>query len=468
MERLEARWLLSAPGTVPPAIGIAAAQVGSVTAGLVTVDPTLVSSPSDLTTTTQPADSTAPDPVMPVAVAQSPDFDTLVFSNTMSAGTYVQSYSLQIKPGTDSVELEVRSPDAKPGVTAQVAIFDTKGHPLAASPLVDTGPPVAIRWTPTVGPDGEGQDFPVVVKVSLYPPKDTTSTTYAGDLTPAPSGQTDENYTLIVRRHWHERSAEPPPGEPPPHVASPPPPRISQPSPVPSIPPPQILLTAAVTDKPSSRPNTEPDPAPQLALAVVATPVASGPLPSRAVAPLGGVFATGDSAPVPDPRDPSVIDLALIDLPVGEVGEDKPIVDNSLRPVSGPTTWETHGEATSSVVVVRGPGGFPLFGSSLHTETRQRRSNPLPELPTAIIAALPPNPTAEESGPSKRSFETDPLRPRTVRRASILAGLSVALALTLGPSLPDLNDVFVANRTRRFRLARFLGLWGHGRPDRTT
>jgi hypothetical protein len=202
-------------------------------------------------------------------------------------------------------------------------------------------------------------------------------------------------------------------------------------------------------------------------LAVVATPVASGPLPSRAVAPLGGVFATGDSAPVPDPRDPSVIDLALIDLPAGEVGEDKPIVDNSPRPVGGPTTSETGGEATGSVVVVRGPGGFPLFGSSLRTETRHGRSTPLPELPWQIIAAVPPNPTGEVGGRSGSSFETDPLRPRTVRRASILAGLSVALALTFGPSLPDLNDAFLANRTRRFRLARLLGLRGHGRPEPT-
>jgi hypothetical protein len=316
-----------------------------------------------------------------VVVAQAPDFDTLVFSNTMSAGTYVQSYSLDIKPGTDSVELEVRSPDAKPGVSAQVAIYDTQGQPLAASPLIDTGPPVAIRWTPTVGPDGGGQEFPVVVKVSLFPAKDPTFTPYAGSLAPAPSGQTDENYMLIVRRHWHEQPTEPPPVEAPPHVATLPTPRVTPPSSIPPVPLPQPSLTGASANQRSTRLTSGSDPAPQLALAVVATPVASGPLPSRAVAPLGGVFATGDSAPVPDPRDPSVIDLALIDLPAGEVGEDKPIVDNSPRPVGGQTTSETDGMATGSVVVVRGPGGFPLFGSSLRTETRHGRSTPLPELP---------------------------------------------------------------------------------------
>jgi hypothetical protein len=175
-------------------------------------------------------------------------------------------------------------------------------------------------------------------------------------------------------------------------------------------------------------------------------PVALGPLPSRSAAPLGGVLASDESAPEADRRDPSVVDLALLDLPVGrargglDAGTDPGLVLDAG--VAG-----TPGSAREAVTALRGPGGFPLLGSSLLTEP-QPGFGPLPR-PAALTLTRasrvesapgepPASPTAADAPPDPAASS----RARAVRRTSLFAGFTVAFALTLSLTFPDLTDPF--------------------------
>src|SRR5262249_22339802 len=85
--------------------------------------------------------------------------------------------------------------------------------------------------------------------------------------------------------------------------------------------------------------------------------VATGPLPSLAAGPLGGVLAAVDEETVVDPRDPSVVDVALLDLPSEgfETPDSTGTAADSLDPAASVGVY-------GPLVSVRGPGGIPLLG----------------------------------------------------------------------------------------------------------
>jgi hypothetical protein len=141
-----------------------------------------------------------------------------------------------------------------------------------------------------------------------------------------------------------------------------------------------------------------------------------------------------------------VVDLALLDLPVEAAPAAVPAQD-AAEPADGLPPPVTGGPrprlGRGAVVALRGPGGAPLLGSSLLTEPASTRPLVLPgRLLAARDAVGGQGPLAAEAagGASSSSSATDRSRARAVRRTSVLAGLSVAFALTLGLTLPDVTD----------------------------
>jgi hypothetical protein len=187
----------------------------------------------------------------------------------------------------------------------------------------------------------------------------------------------------------------------------------------------------------------------------MALAVATGPLPARAAAPLGGILSDGDDpTPVVD-RGAAGIDLALIELAAG--GRDG-------APAPDPGAREAP-RAGGPIVALRGPGGFPLLGSSLIAGGR--RSRPASPLGPPLVSFVGPN-QATSADPSPGPAAEPPQAPiglRAVRRVSALAGVSVALAFISGVVLPDLTDPCRVDRPVRSRLRSFLSkLDPGGRP----
>jgi hypothetical protein len=178
----------------------------------------------------------------------------------------------------------------------------------------------------------------------------------------------------------------------------------------------------------------------------VAVAVGTGSLPGRAAGPLGGTLSPGDEETVTDRTDPAVVDLALMDLPSEQV-------DRGDLPSAGAARGgaDRRGESTA-LAAVRGPGGFPLFGSALQTEASPERMS-MPLAVAGVIAAAPPVVIvpATPSGPIR---ETRPQKARTVRSVSIVAGLSAGCAMATSLVLPDLTDPLRRGSTLRRRLGR--------------
>jgi hypothetical protein len=163
-------------------------------------------------------------------------------------------------------------------------------------------------------------------------------------------------------------------------------------------------------------------------------PVVTGPLPTRAVAPLGGVLADGD--PVPQAgRHGALVDLALIGVPARDPGAE---------PADGgaPATGGDESRA-GAVVAVRGPGGFPLLASALRGGAHPGRAAAL-AAPLWLAGA---DVQAESLTPDLAEV---PRRPG--RRGSVAAGTCAALVLVFGLVLPDVAQALPFAPLPRFRI----------------
>ena len=191
--------------------------------------------------------------------------------------------------------------------------------------------------------------------------------------------------------------------------------------------------------------------------------VATGPLPSRTAAPLGGVLAKGDPVPLVDSRDAAVIDLALLDLMgARDVDSDDQTVISVTDPSGAGST--TH-EPEDGGLAGRGLGGLPLLGSSMTDFSRSIRKRDLPRIDETEPDVTKPRSGAQSppQGSSLDPLVTEPVsdsgvqpQPMSGRRISALAGLSIMAAFTVGLVLPE----FSGKRLRRFRtwsrIRRFL------------
>ncbi len=205
--------------------------------------------------------------------------------------------------------------------------------------------------------------------------------------------------------------------------------------------------------------------------------VATGPLPSRTAAPLGGVLASGDPVPLVDHRDAALIDLALLDLMGARPSS------NEEEAVS--TYLDAHDSSNRDIEDVglalagRGLGGLPLLGSSMTDMVRSSRKSELPNIDedesTDKDMKSPLQPDTAFVGSSVDRLATDPVTesasrpqpPTHNKRIAALAGASIVAAFTAGLILPE----FAGQRTRGartwFRIRRyFRGSRPAGGPPR--
>ncbi len=176
--------------------------------------------------------------------------------------------------------------------------------------------------------------------------------------------------------------------------------------------------------------------------------VATGPLPERAGAPLGGVLAEGDPVPQVDRHAPALVDLLLIGLPEPEalpvLAEGDP---RAMAQKRAPASSVAKG-----LFPVRGPGGSPLLVSA---QPGERRPNI-----DALLAALPPARAATAqigSAVSVAPTDTPPepvaaTRPRRVFSVAALFGVTAAMTMVFGAVLPDMSRMMTVIDSSRFPL----------------
>jgi len=165
--------------------------------------------------------------------------------------------------------------------------------------------------------------------------------------------------------------------------------------------------------------------------------VATGPLPSRTGLP--GRALSDEPASNERSNGAPVIDLALMDLPRSPQPDtlnfDEPVLDGT----------ESQGSPEGPLVSLRGPGGLPLFGSSIEITGPIARpmvsfaQTPRIQSP-APVAPLPAAST--EIVPTKRTgtaAKVDP--PNSAEQAPRLSGLVIlGVTLTSGLCLPSVTD----------------------------
>jgi hypothetical protein len=176
------------------------------------------------------------------------------------------------------------------------------------------------------------------------------------------------------------------------------------------------------------------------------TAVATGPLPERAGAPLGGVLAEGDPVPQIDRHDPALVDLALIGLP-----EPEPLPGlsdvNLDAMVAGLEPGSEQGE---ELVAIRGPGGFPVLASSLHGERMADADALVAVLPQSVTSSGVASPGSAAAVTPAETVADRQRKP--IRVASMLPGMMVAMAMVFGLVLPDVSRLMTIVEAPRFRL----------------
>ncbi len=183
--------------------------------------------------------------------------------------------------------------------------------------------------------------------------------------------------------------------------------------------------------------------------------IATGPLPTRASAPFGGVLGGDDDpAPVVSREQTAAVDLALTALSPAKNHESGRANTLDAAPL-------VTNEGDGAVVSLRGPGGFPLLGTALIANLPSARVGLADRLPTISFARSTTMP-ADDLTPVTPSEETAPESPttrrtsRTMRRVTALTGISLALALVSSAILPDVHDPSRAEPAPRSRLRNFL------------
>lgn len=176
--------------------------------------------------------------------------------------------------------------------------------------------------------------------------------------------------------------------------------------------------------------------------------VATGPLPARSAAPLGGILADGDPVPPVDPHGLALADFALDELVPEAEGEG-----------AAPPNED------GAVVAIRGPGGFPLLATALIADTMTSSSaegDPTSQSDVAAVASGCVSPANQPtSDPSKST------RSRTTTRSRVFPALTFALAMGIGLMLPDFVAAFQTPSPKRPRLRLgMLRRMSGGRPSR--
>lgn len=188
--------------------------------------------------------------------------------------------------------------------------------------------------------------------------------------------------------------------------------------------------------------------------------VATGSLPSRSAAPLGGILGSStEQTPSVIAVDTLVVDLALVDLPLDPKVMD---VEAAARVALGKARAEDADLAPAAeavgqvgVVALRGSGGVPLLGTSLVAQERRESNQDVGDLPA--FAAAPPVVVPVALSDSEQYTGTENVTRRFgIKRVSVTAGLSIALAFVSSLALPDFTDPARIRIARRSPLRRYL------------
>lgn len=358
---------------------------------------------------------------------------TLIVPGRIRPGWVLPMFLLQIGEGTEAIQIAVQASSASMPSPDRMWVFDQAGHKLMEGrpdPLTHS---IHLNLL-TADLTSHGRRPRALFLQFLLPSNWVpTSAEDAGSIPAVGTSGQDTSPMAFVLSVSRQAVSFAPPG--PPSAGTPAGPQRQQPLPessrVGSLDPGPSTSASTVFPVPSQA--TAPAP---LVGVTVTVGIATGPLPARSSAPLGGILNGGDDPAPVVPRSETVaaVDLALMDPP-----QDEPSAEFAAEALS---TIEPPGGA---VAALRGPGGFPLLGSSLFAEGRFVRPGLADRLP-AISFTRPAPPTSSTGlpGPSAPVPEdaTSPARRpgRTARRLSALTGVSLALAFVSGAVLPDFTD----------------------------
>jgi len=375
-------------------------------------------------------------------------------------------YRLPIDLAGGPVKIEVRSREPASPLADGVTLFDETGHKLMQSMpgpgafsiavsipagMLDTRGnriraiylkiEAAKPWTP--GDDGTSPASP-------SPDSETQpGAGYGGAITDPGSNQ-GSSYILVVKRQtnntpynrdpWQNSSG---------NVQAPPEPKSSE------------ATTEAGYGGGGGLRGDDFEPLSTVATGLSPAParVASGPLPSFSAAPLGGILAASDDLTPPVSQgDTLVVDLALQDLPrVNTPGRPEAVEGGEALAFDDPARHEA--ESEGALVVLRGSGGFPLFGATLVAGAHGDEPPGPDEGGLPVFAFAPteaPTPVAEPEGLSPLPEPVKDDGVDAVRRVSATAGVTVAIAFVTGVALPDLTDPTRAKPSAQTRLRRIL------------
>ena len=430
VERLEPRLLLSTFGNWAATEVLPLSKLEKVAPTILAgrpLDPAIdLSDPTDA-----PVDTLQTAKVLPTA-------DSLEVTGNLDPVNLAAMYCVLIDETTSVVRFVVRSSHASNELADNVTLYDDNGHQLLQVVPMPGEPSIALTVPSFLMEPRDGRPHAVYVKVAYTPPPSGF---------PLPGGEVLPSlaltgFVLEVTRQSISPSSPKPPSE---SLA----PAASSWSATPSgSAQPRIesaggepVMTEQIGQAPADIGGSA-----AVSSDSVATfaRVATGPLPSRSAAPLGGILGGSiEPTPVVTTNDTLVVDLALQDLPGVDCVLDAALAgEASPRAASAPR---------GALVRLRGPGGVPLFGSSLIAENEADDQDDA-DFPAfaAALATRAANVTETSILPTTNDPRAE--RAGTVRRVSAAAGLSVALVFATGLVLPDLTDPTRADPSRRSRL----------------
>jgi len=186
--------------------------------------------------------------------------------------------------------------------------------------------------------------------------------------------------------------------------------------------------------------------------------VATGPLPSRAIFfPTTGL--EGDSRSIDRANPSPFVDMALMDLPASPSRES--LVENEKESQAEEELTVVAEEDFSQngpVVSLRGPGGFPLFGTTIALSGRAFPENPEVAQSQIQTQRVPIGPAVSTlpsaSRAETRSRKSSAGKPLAVTRTNLVSGtIALVMAFSSGLSFPMFVEP-ASDRRKRWSVLR--------------
>lgn len=388
----------------------------------------------------------------PRDVLSPPDANVMEANGTFDDNHPEHTLGLSVHPGDLSLDLSLMASPPPPHVHYDMALLSADGNTIAYREDVSKADLTSVNFPlPPANLAGSMYirisrtiDSSTLTSSSSPPSTDTLSPVAAnGSL----GLRLPSNYILVVVRHTQNVSSF-----------------VPQSTQTPSSPSTSASTdsTARLQDIPSLSIDfisAEESPwavsaSPESSPALVTSPLATGPLPTRSAAPLGGVLTPDDD---PTPRVEPV-DLASN----SETFPNIPAEPIEFAEIDPEFAVEFDQEA---VMEFRGPGGFPAVASTLIARNASPRSDHLS--PTNILLSRPLiAPSSPPVGPTtslnSRDELMDDLAAETaeeltsLRKVGTLAGVSVAIVFVSAPLMHEVSNPTATRKRIPSWIRRFL------------